>query len=79
MISYTANVNGCFCANLKRFISIQSLPTSFFSQRSWHRYTGFIYTTIKTTRVSVTEADTLDAAGWAWSLHGKQTWTGNYK
>ena len=27
-----------------------------------------IYTTIKTTRVSVTEAG---VAGWAWSLHGK--------
>jgi len=29
-----------------------------------------IYTTIKTTRLSVTE---VGVAGWAWSLHGKQT------
>jgi len=29
----------------------------------------FIYTTIKTTRVSVTEVGTLSAAGWAWLTH----------
>jgi len=39
-----------------------------------------IYTTIKTTdefrNVWVTE---VGVAGWAWSLHGKQTWIGNCK
>jgi len=32
-----------------------------------------IYTTINFTRYSVTELGALSAAGWAWSLHGKQT------
>jgi len=32
-----------------------------------------IYTTTNFTRYSVTEVGALSAAGWAWSLHGKQT------
>jgi len=32
-----------------------------------------IYTTINFTRYSVTEVGASSAAGWAWSLHGKQT------
>jgi len=39
-----------------------------------------IYTTVNTTdefrNVWVTE---VDVTGWAWSLHGKQTWIGNCK
>jgi len=33
----------------------------------------FIYTSINFTSHSVTEAGVLSAAGWAWSLYGKQT------
>jgi len=38
-----------------------------------HQISRTIYTTIKTTRMSVTDMDALSAAGWPWSLHGKQT------
>jgi len=34
---------------------------------------SLIYTTIKTTRVSVTEVGALSVAGWAWSAHGRRT------
>jgi len=33
----------------------------------------YIYTTTNFTRYSVTEVGALSAAGWAWSLHCKQT------
>ena len=49
------------------------------SQRPRLHITLSVYTTIKTTRLSVTEVGALSAAGWAWSLHGKQTWIGNCK
>jgi len=45
-----------------------------------------IYTTINFTRLSVSRwrkwapyMGALSVAGWAWSLHGKQTWIGNCK
>jgi len=40
---------------------------------------NYIYTTFTTTKLSVTEVGDLSVAGWAWSLHGKQTRTGNCK
>jgi len=38
-----------------------------------HLHEAYIYTTINFTRYSVTEVGALSAAGWAWSLQGKQT------
>jgi len=47
---------------------------NFMHERHELVFDAFIYTTINFTRNSVTEVGALSAAGWAWSLHDKQTW-----